>query len=192
LANGELDAAEGQAPEMSLINAAFADTPNEARNENYQAVTDALNTIASISDLLSEKVGVDRSISFASLVSELERIKKYYEQFGSQLNESTDSASNEEPEENQEVAEVKPVAAPVFSINSLEITNRSDAITVLDKVCIYFEQTEPNSPIPYLLKRAARIAHMNFMDLIQELSPNALEQAQEILGIRNTNDDESD
>jgi type VI secretion system protein ImpA len=69
-------------------------------------------------------------------------------------------------------------------INNFLIKNRSDAIAALDKICYYFENSEPNSPIPFMLRRATKIAQMNYIELVKELSPDGINQTSLILGIK--------
>jgi hypothetical protein len=41
---------------------------------------------------------------------------------------------------------------------------------------------EPNSPIPLLLDRALRVAPMNFLELLENMVPEALTHGKDILG----------
>ncbi|MBV8377938.1 MAG: hypothetical protein JO279_13160 [Verrucomicrobia bacterium] len=52
----------------------------------------------------------------------------------------------------------------------------------MQKICQYYERTEPSSPVPLVLKRAARLAEMDFMQIIQDLSPEAVSQIRAITG----------
>ena len=53
---------------------------------------------------------------------------------------------------------------------------------LLQKICHYYARSEPSSPVPLLLKRAARLAEMDFMQIIQDLSPDAVVQIRSITG----------
>jgi len=53
---------------------------------------------------------------------------------------------------------------------------------MIEKICKYYERNEPSSPVPYLLKRAQRLADKNFMDIINDLSPDALAPIRIITG----------
>ena len=56
---------------------------------------------------------------------------------------------------------------------------------MLDKICQYYARSEPSSPVPYLMKRARRLAEKNFMEIIGDLNPDALEQINKITGLPN-------
>ena len=53
---------------------------------------------------------------------------------------------------------------------------------MLDKICDYYQENEPSSPVPLLLKRAKRVATMTFLELLRELAPAGVEQAESLGG----------
>ncbi len=78
------------------------------------------------------------------------------------------------------------VAAAVrpFNVNDVVITNRRDALALLEKCSAYFQLAEPTSPVPFLLKRAVAMATMDFMQLLAEIDSSALERGKEQFGIK--------
>jgi len=68
-----------------------------------------------------------------------------------------------------------------FSLEG-EIRSREDVLTLLQKICQYYDRTEPSSPVPLVLKRAARLAEMDFMQIMQDLSPDAISQIRIVTG----------
>jgi type VI secretion system protein ImpA len=63
-----------------------------------------------------------------------------------------------------------------------EIGSRDDVIRVLDRICEYYERHEPSSPLPMLLRRAKRLATMSFLDILRELAPDGVAQAEALGG----------
>jgi type VI secretion system protein ImpA len=63
-----------------------------------------------------------------------------------------------------------------------EIRSRDDVIRVLDRICEYYERHEPSSPLPMLLRRAKRLATMSFLDILRELAPDGVAQAEALGG----------
>ena len=53
---------------------------------------------------------------------------------------------------------------------------------MLDKICRYYAHYEPSSPVPLILKRAARLAAMDFMQIIADLTPDSAAQIRTITG----------
>ena len=64
------------------------------------------------------------------------------------------------------------------------IQSRQDVIRTLDRLCDYYGRAEPSSPVPLLLRRAQRLAEMNFLEIIGDLSPEALAPVQNVTGVK--------
>jgi len=80
----------------------------------------------------------------------------------------------------------RPAAAPRaagYTIATLPPpSNRADAIRLLDLVTRYYEEHEPSSPLPMLIARARRIAGMTFMDILRDMAPDGVSQAEIVTG----------
>ena len=63
-----------------------------------------------------------------------------------------------------------------------EISTRQDALQMLDKVIAFLEKTEPGNPAPMLIKRAKRLVGVSFIDIMNDLAPDALNSIQNITG----------
>ncbi|HEY5807327.1 MAG TPA: hypothetical protein VIT67_05140, partial [Povalibacter sp.] len=63
------------------------------------------------------------------------------------------------------------------------IRNRSDVITTIDKLCDYYARVEPSSPVPLLLQRAKRLVNKDFMEILRDLTPNGVSEAEVIGGL---------
>jgi type VI secretion system protein ImpA len=57
-----------------------------------------------------------------------------------------------------------------------DISSREDVVRAIDKICEYSARHEPSSPLPLLLRRAKRLANKSFLDIVRDLSPDALQQ----------------
>jgi type VI secretion system protein ImpA len=63
------------------------------------------------------------------------------------------------------------------------IRSREDVVRAIDAICAYLERTEPANPAPLLLRRAQRLLHMSFVDLIKDLAPDGVAQVKLIAGL---------
>ena len=63
------------------------------------------------------------------------------------------------------------------------INSQEDVIRVLDMACEYFKRHEPSSPVPLLLQRAKGLVAKDFMEILRDLTPAGVTQAEEISGI---------
>jgi type VI secretion system protein ImpA len=73
-------------------------------------------------------------------------------------------------------------ATQIADRSSGEITSRSDIARQLERICDYYRQHEPASPIPILLQRARRLLDMDFLELMADLAPNALADIRALSG----------
>jgi type VI secretion system protein ImpA len=72
-----------------------------------------------------------------------------------------------------------------------EIRSRADVLRMLDKICAYYADHEPSSPVPLLLVRARGLIDKNFIEILKELAPNGLPEAAGVFGSRAGPDDGS-
>lgn len=72
-----------------------------------------------------------------------------------------------------------------------EIQTRDDAVFMLDKVKAYFTHYEPSHPAPIMIDRIQRLISMDFIQIINELSPNSLSEISSILGKINNDSEEN-
>jgi type VI secretion system protein ImpA len=62
------------------------------------------------------------------------------------------------------------------------ITSNQDVLKALDMIVAYYTQNEPSSPVPLLIKRAKRLVGKSFVDIIRDLSPDAMSQVKIVSG----------
>jgi type VI secretion system protein ImpA len=55
-------------------------------------------------------------------------------------------------------------------------------VTALESICQYYDQVEPGSPVPFLLRRAQKLATMNFVQAVQELNIAGLDALRPSMG----------
>ena len=77
-----------------------------------------------------------------------------------------------------------PPAAPVATAAVLpgRFERREEVVRALDLAIDYYRRHEPGSPVPLLLERAKRMARMDFLSMMGELAPDALERLKDLLG----------
>ncbi|MEO7242133.1 MAG: type VI secretion system protein TssA [Variovorax sp.] len=63
-----------------------------------------------------------------------------------------------------------------------EISTRQDAQHQLDRVIAYLEQAEPGNPAPLLIKRAKGLIGVSFIEIMNDLAPDALEAIRNVTG----------
>lgn len=62
------------------------------------------------------------------------------------------------------------------------IRSRADVVRVLENICQYYSVNEPSSPIPLLLRRAQRLVEKSFMEILEDIVPDSVQQARIVSG----------
>lgn len=62
--------------------------------------------------------------------------------------------------------------------------SRADVIVAIDAIIRYYTTSEPTSPVPLMLRRVRDWVEMDFYRLLKEIAPNAADDAQRLLAIR--------
>lgn len=63
------------------------------------------------------------------------------------------------------------------------VNSRTEAMRALEMVCAYLERHEPTNPAQLFLRRASALLERNFLELLKELAPNALDDVARIVGV---------
>lgn len=175
IAGGEIALPEGDetpVPDPSHIDAAFLDCEQDELTANADAVSNCMETLAGLDEFTRDKVGAQFAPELGDLSSELKAVH-------STLREQLARRGVElEPAEGEATGSA---AAPA-SVPG-EIRSREDAVRVLDRVSEYFRKNEPSSPVPLLLQRAKRLISKDFMEILRDLTPQGVSEAENIGGL---------
>lgn len=149
-----------------------------------QAASDCVRAIEEIAACLSARAGAQWNIDFASLLSLLKPVAQLCGAAASQLAVPL-PAGVAAPEEIMAAHDaVAPM--PTLSLHAAgQIRDRDDAMRMLEAVCRYYEQAEPGNPAPLLIRRAQRLMTKNFVEIMQDLAPDSLDQIRHIAGLKN-------
>jgi type VI secretion system protein ImpA len=63
-----------------------------------------------------------------------------------------------------------------------DILTREDVVKALDKICEYYARHEPASPVPVMAQRCKKLVTMTFFEILNELAPDGVKQAQVVMG----------
>jgi len=183
MAGGHVDVPEGvEAPSTAAIDGAFLESDIEELQATADAVNRAVEHADAIDTVLTGQVGYANTCDFAPLKTVLTAAQTV-------LNEQlVRRGVGVAAEEGAAVEAGGAAAQPIAG----EVSSREDVIRVLDKACDYFERHEPSSPVPLLLKRAKRLISKSFLDIMRDLAPDGVPQAETIGGVANEESGESE
>jgi type VI secretion system protein ImpA len=168
----------GDKPEvkMAQIDSAFRDSNQEKLGEIYANLNDCVALVQALDGSVTLTVGARNAPDLTPLSAELTAMRSRVAPFikaGAAAASGVDLASTADAQGG--------AGTKAFSLEG-EIRSREDVLNLLQKICQYYDRTEPSSPVPLLLKRAARLAEMDFMKIMQDLSPDAISQIRVITG----------
>jgi type VI secretion system protein ImpA len=75
--------------------------------------------------------------------------------------------------------------ADTFSADGAPLS-RAEIARQLDRMCAYYAEHEPSSPVPLLLRRAKRLTTMQFVDIVRELAPGGMGEIDTLRGPNTT------
>ncbi len=182
VAHGELPAPAGveTPPTASSVDAAFQDVAVDELQGIHEAVRASIADVQHIEAEVTSLVGASQAASLSPLVSVLKDAEKI---LAAQLSRRGVSQGVADTPGTQGEAAPGPTAAAPVVVADGEIRTRDDVIRALDRICQYYERNEPSSPVPMLLRRSKRLATMSFLEILRELTPGGLAQAEALGGI---------
>jgi len=167
----------GGKPELTMaqIDAAFRSTAPQDLANTDQILDECLAIAKEMDESITNRVGSSKAPDLSLLPGELAAMRR---RIGPFLPATARAGATDlrGPAAESGV----PVQAAISATG--EIGSREDVVKLLHKICEYYDRIEPSSPVPLILKRAARLAGMNFMEIIQDLSPDSLSQIRGITG----------
>jgi type VI secretion system protein ImpA len=177
LSNGALQPTEADTaiPQPAQISAAFAAITPAALADLAAVVSAALAALKRIDLKMREAAGTEAAPELQPLTTQLQRIEKVLREH---LASHPDAAASEA------VAEPAASTAAPATLAGGPIRSRQDAIRALDAVALFFSQTEPSSPVPMFVERAKRLIAKSFLEVLQDIVPDAVDSARRAGGVR--------
>ena len=167
--------AEGQPAPLSdaQISATFKDSNVDTLKAVHEAAAQSVETVKAIDALLTDKVG-SRGVNFDELTKSLKQVQAAVAPFVGAVpieGEAGEAAG----------ASTGGGARVVVSVPGA-INSREDVVRALERICDFYRLNEPSSPVPLILYRAQRMVTMNFMEIVTELTPDAVTTVKVVTG----------
>ena len=161
----------------AFIRAAFGKTDREQLQILSDGIGMALEEATAIPAAFEAKAGAGSGPDFTNLAKLLAGLQKELQAFEPAAAESAESGP--EPGEAQEADAPASKQQALASVRSIDgVNSRDDALYLLELAATYFRTYEPSSPLPLLIDRARRLAAMDFMDILRDLAPEGVGQAE--------------
>ncbi len=188
--NGMIEPEDGR-PKLteSEIRAAFSETEPARLDIVRGALAGALADIRGIPAAFDAQAGHGSGPDFTELEKLLRDMQRFVDRYipagvASAAEPPVEDVMTEADTPSYQPRAGNPETARATASSLGPITTRNDAILLLDLVRAYYESYEPSSPLPFLIDRARRLADKDFMEILRDLAPDGLSQAQNIAGNR--------
>ena len=179
IASGKLPIPTGltEPPRAVQIDAAFREADVEVLQALAGSIASALQHVDAIDRLLIDKVGA-RAPELKPLVLDLTELKhlltdKLSARGGAIATVGAEGASSG--------------ASADGSQGDGQVVSREDVVRQIDRLCEYYRRHEPSSPVPLLLQRAKRLVAKDFLEIIRDLTPSGVAEAELIGGVEKNN-----
>ena len=162
--------------ELSRAHAAFADVPLDKLAEVASLVAGATDHLNAIQHILLDKAGgIPEDVK--PLSTDLREMKALVEAQQEKRGVTPQAGAS------QEVTQVQSTSSDTQGGSMGPIRSRNDVLATIDRICEYYAKSEPSSPVPLLLQRAKRLVDKDFMDIIRDLTPSGVSEAEIIGGL---------
>jgi type VI secretion system protein ImpA len=179
---GKMSAKAGSpSPGADLVAAAVREAGLEEVGRVAECVRQASEAAAGIEEYYRGQVGAVDAPDLKALQEAINEVNKFLaEHLPDAPAEVAEGVAQFDgaPAGGESPAAAAAVARPVTG----DVTSRDDVVRMLDKICSYYAQVEPSSPVPLLLRRARSLVNKGFMEILADLTPGGLSQAEHFKG----------
>jgi type VI secretion system protein ImpA len=182
IATGDLPPpAEGEPPQMATIEGAFNSLEQDALTATATAARSALDEVNTIENLVTERVGGSRAVNLSKLSALLATADKH---LGAALGRRGAAIAPQLAEGNGTSVADTGGGGGLSRRSGMpgEINSREDVVRALDQIVAYYQRHEPSSPMPVIMKRAKRMVTMSFFEIVKDVAPDAMSQAELLRG----------
>jgi type VI secretion system protein ImpA len=157
------------APDPAKLARAIQDGGRDQITATYDALKESLATVQAIDQLLTSTLGAGSTISFEVLQKSLQDM---IAGVGSYLGNgaSTTAGASTQAASDDASAQEDGGAGPAGIQIKGPIRSADDVVSTIERICSYYVQVEPSSPVLFILRRAQKLAKMNFVQAVQELN----------------------
>ena len=174
LAEGKIDADSGEeVQDIAIIQGAFGDAGVDSLTALGAAVGGSMEQLNRTAELWGQLAPDTAALDMDEA---LRSLKDIHHAIGTYAPVAAAAVTGED-----DGAEGVVGTAPAAHISSA-IKNRNDVIQAIDRICEYYTANEPSSPVPLLLRRAQGLVAKSFYEILEDMIPDSVAQAQIIGG----------
>jgi type VI secretion system protein ImpA len=171
------------APSTALIDGAFSDSPPGFLAEISAAIDSALENAGVIIAWFTDTLSASTWPTFEPLIADLKKLKTAVASHTGAEGAAGESGAASGADD--DAGGAPPSGAASAARRAPEgIATREDVVRTIDLIIAYYARNEPSSPIPLILERVKRLVPMGFMDIIRDMTPDAMDRVTLITGAK--------
>lgn len=168
---------EDTVPEPGALSAAFTEAGYEAVNAAVTALGRALAAVQTIERVFAERAGSQNGPDLDGLKEVLTRLSAVLTPEAIRLAPADEAAGGD-----LMAGDAAGGPGAARAAGGGPIRGRDDVRRALGEICKWYDQNEPSSPVPILLRRARRLVSANFLDIVRDLAPDGMSQVEKLRG----------
>lgn len=163
--------------DIALIRGAFSDASVEDMVALGEGASNSLEQLKRMAELWDELAPAEPALDLGEALRAMSDVMEAITNYAPA---AAAVVSGDEEEGDEQAMGGTPQAQQALSGT---INNRNDVSRAIDKICDYYSQHEPSSPIPLLLRRAQRFLSMDFMEILRDMAPSGVEEVSMVSGV---------
>ncbi len=176
-------AAEGDSAEnYGMFRAAIADIDQEEAALAMQRLQDIRDSIARVDAVLTANEDGDSGTNFALTYQTIDSVRRAFAQAVGLDAPAEDGEAGSGGQ--SDYGDSGSESAGGGSGAPGQVRNRADVVRAIDTIVDYYSRQEPGSPIPVALGRIRGWVNMDFMSILNDISPNGIDDAKRVLTTR--------
>jgi type VI secretion system protein ImpA len=180
----EIEAADNVSIDAKLLRAEFVSVQPAEIEERLTSAKEIKSLTLELCNEANAKMADGNTLDMSALNHEIDHLIGFYNQYKTQETGKTTEETGEAEGEAPAASAASTAQSQRVSLLSYQASSRTEALLLLKKGAEYFQREEPNSPIPQLVDRAVRFSEMSFIDIVEDIMPDALARGRDILGIK--------
>jgi type VI secretion system protein ImpA len=174
--------------EIPQIIGIFKESDPEQVTAVYVAVNQCISHLSEINKTFIELAGNEYNVSCDATVDVLTDLSNALKKYGNlqlevvtEADESSDVATSNQQGADSGSANTANYAT--FDDPNMKLSSRNDVERCFDLILAYYQECEPSSPVPILINRAKNLVNADFLDIVKDIFPDALDHVQKLGGI---------
>jgi type VI secretion system protein ImpA len=174
----------------------FKESAPEQITATYTAVNQCIGHLNEINSTFIEHAGNEYNVNCDATIDVLTHLANALKKYGNlhievitAADETSESATSQQSAGDSTSANTP--TYPTFDSANMKLTTRDDVERCFDLILAYYQQCEPSSPVPILINRAKKLVNADFLDIVKDIFPDALDQVQKLGGITDPEPEEN-